>query len=225
MEITCTRCHQAVETDNLYCPACGLPQLMYSAENVPGQAPPERFSEPVRDASTVDWKRAMRPALALAIPAGVLFPVLYPIGPLALLVMAMVAYWVVALYVRSQRPAWITIGAGARIGLVTGLVSGWLTAATIGLSLFAMRVFMHQGKAFDDSWNENFVGKMTEQWTSMGVDAPSIALLRAWFLSPEGRSGTVLFGVVLLVFCLLLFAVGGGALGARSQAHARKPGV
>ena len=72
MEITCTRCHQAVDAENCYCPNCGLPQLQYEAENVPGQAPAERFMEPIRDAGTVDWKRAMRACLMLAIPAGLL---------------------------------------------------------------------------------------------------------------------------------------------------------
>jgi hypothetical protein len=126
MEITCTRCHQAVLADNCYCPTCGLPQLQYSAENVPGQAPPERWLEAqVQDASIVDWKRAMRPALALAVPAGMLCSLFSPVSIFGLLWMTVAAAWVVALYLRSQRPAWITIGAGARIGLVTGLLGAW----------------------------------------------------------------------------------------------------
>src|SRR5580658_6356990 len=129
MEITCTRCHQAVEADNCYCPTCGLPQLQYSAENVPGQAPQERWLEPVRDASTVDWKRALPRTLMLAVPAGILCPILYPMGFLGLFLMALAAYWAVVLYVRSERLAWITVGAGARIGLVTGLLTSWLAAA------------------------------------------------------------------------------------------------
>jgi hypothetical protein len=225
MEITCTRCHQAVLADNCYCPTCGLPQLQYSAENVPGQAPPERWSEPVRDASTVDWKRAMRPALALAIPAGILCPLLYPMGFLGLFLMAMAAYWAVVLYVRSQHPAWITVGAGARIGLVTGLVSSWLAFALVGCTLFAMRFILHQGKTLDDLWNDNVAKQFTQQWTSMGVDAASLTILKAWVLSPEGRAGSTLSGVVFLVSCLLVFAAGGGALGARFQAQVRRPGI
>jgi hypothetical protein len=129
----------------------------------------------------------------------------------------------VVLYVRSQRPAWITVGAGARIGLVTGLVSSWLGAALIGGSLFAMRVVFHNAKMIDDLWSDRIVGQMTEQWTSMGVDAPTIVAMRAWVLSPEGRAGFTLTAIVILVTLLVLFAVGGGALGARSQAGARRP--
>jgi hypothetical protein len=137
--------------------------------------------------------------------------------------MAMAAYWTVVLYVRSLHPAWITVGAGARIGLVTGLLSSWLGAALIGGTLFAARVFLHQGNAIDATWNERFVLPMTQQWTSMGVDAATLAALRGWVISPEGRAGLVLCAVLFLVVLLVLFAVGGGALGARLQARARRP--
>ena len=51
MEITCNRCHQAVQADNCYCPACGLPQLVYTAEARYRSTAGERWTEAVRDAS------------------------------------------------------------------------------------------------------------------------------------------------------------------------------
>jgi hypothetical protein len=225
MEITCTRCHQAVLADNCYCPTCGLPQLQYSAENVPGQAPPERWLEPVKDASIVDWKRAMRPALALAIPAGALCSLFSPVSIFGLLWMTIAAAWVVALYLRNQRPAWITIGAGARIGLVTGLLGAWTAAAASGLSLFVMRFFLHQGKTLDETWTTIISDQVARQWTSAGVDAQTISLYKGWLLSPEGRAGSMLSAICFLVAVLIFFAVGGGALGARLQARARRPQV
>ena len=225
MEITCTRCHQAVLADNCYCPTCGLPQLQYSAENVPGQAPPERWLEPVKDASVVDWKRAMRPALALAIPAGALCSLFSPVSIFGLLWMTIAAAWVVALYLRNQRPAWITIGAGARIGLVTGLLGAWTAAAASGLSLFVMRFFLRQGKTLDETWTTIISDQVARQWTSAGVDAQTISLYKGWLLSPEGRAGSMLSAICFLVAVLIFFAVGGGALGARLQARARRPQV
>ena len=225
MEITCTRCHQAVQADNLYCPACGLPQLLYSADNVPGQAPPERWTEPVRDAGSVDWKRAMRSVMALAIPAGLLCSLFSPVSIFGLLWMAVAAAWAVSLYLRSQRPAWITLGAGARIGLVTGLLGGWTAAAVSGITLFVMRFFLHQGKTLDDTWQTIISDQVAGQWTAAGVDAQTIALYKAWLLSPEGRAGSMLSAVLLLVTALIFFAVGGGALGARLQTRSRGPQV
>ena len=225
MEISCTRCHQAVLADNCYCPTCGLPQLQYSAENVPGQAPPERWLEPVQDASIVDWKRAMRPALALAIPAGALCSLFSPVSIFGLLWMTIAAAWVVALYLRNQRPAWITIGAGARIGLVTGLLGAWTAAAASGLSLFVMRFILHQGKTLDETWTNLISDQVARQWTSAGVDTQTISLYKSWLLSPEGRAGSMLSAICFLVAVLIFFAVGGGALGARLQARARRPQV
>jgi hypothetical protein len=223
MEITCTRCHQAVEADNCYCSACGLPQLLYSAENVPGQVAPEHFNEPIRDASTVDWKRAMRATLAVAVPAGLLCSLFSPVSIFGLLWMAIAAAWAVSLYLRSQRPAWITIGAGARIGLVTGLVGGWMAAAASGITLFVMRFILHEGKTIDDTWQTMITDQIAGQWTAAGIDAQTITVYKTWLLSSEGRAGSMLSAILLLVTGLIFFAVGGGAIGARLQARARRP--
>jgi hypothetical protein len=225
MEITCARCHQTVQAENCYCPICGLPQLVYTTEAVPGQAQPERWNEVARDASTVEWKPALRAALMLAVPAGLLCSLFSPVSIFGLLWMAAAASWAVVLYVRSQRPAWITTGAGARIGLVTGLLGGWMAAAATGTTLFVMRFFLHQGKGFDDIWQTLINDQVSRQWTAAGVDVHSIALYKALLLSPEGRAGSMLSFILFLVLALILFAVGGGALGARLLARTRRPEV
>jgi hypothetical protein len=167
----------------------------------------------------------MRAVLMLAIPAGLLCSMLSPVGIFGLVLMALAAYWAVVLYVRGQRPAWITVGAGARIGLVTGLVGSWTAAATTGVTLFAMRFFFGEGKVFDNFWLDFVNRQMTQQWASMGVDAATVVLLRTWLLSPEGRAGFMLSAILFLMAGLLFFAVGGGALGARLLARARRPEI
>lgn len=225
MEITCRRCHQTVQAESCYCPACGLPQFVYEADGVSDDTRPERWNEVVRDASSVDWKPALRAALLLAIPAGLLCSLLSPLGVLVLPLMAAAGAWVVVVYMRSQRPAWITIGAGARIGLVTGVLAGWTAAATTGVVLFAIRFIFHQGGAIDDFWQNRVIQQAVQQWTSLGIDSQTILSLKTWLLSPEGRAGWALSAVALLVSGLLLFAVAGGALGARWLAHTRRPEV
>jgi len=223
MEITCTRCHQALQSENCYCPVCGLPQLVYTADGLAGQIPPERWNDAVRDASSVEWNSALRTAFMLAIPAGLLCSLLSPVGIFGLLWMAAAAAWTVVLYVRSQRPAWITTGAGARIGLVTGVLGGWTAAGATGLSLFILRFFFHQGRFFDDFWL-NFVNvQLTQQWTTMGVDAATITQVKTWMLSPEGRAGWLLAAILFLMAGLIVFAAAGGAIGARMLARARRP--
>ncbi|HUV70847.1 MAG TPA: hypothetical protein VMW15_14385 [Terracidiphilus sp.] len=225
MEITCTRCHQTVQADNCYCPACGLPQLLYAADDASGPGQPERWHEAVRDAGSVDWKVALRAAVMLAIPAGLLSSMLSPIGILGMPLMAATAVWVVVLYFRSQRPAWITMGAGARIGLVTGVLGGWTAAASTAITLFAMRFWFHQGSFYDNLWQNLVNQQMSQQWTSMGVDAQTIAQMKTLLLPPEGRAAWLLAAMTLLAMALLVFAVAGGALGARLLARSRRPGV
>jgi len=221
MEITCNRCHNAVQPDDRYCPACGLPQLVYSAENGNGQETGERYNEPVRDAGTVAWKPAIRVIVMLAVPAGLLCSVYSPLNMFGLFWMAAAAAWAVLLYVRNQQAPWITLGAGARIGLVTGILGGWTAAASTGATLVAMRFFLHQSKSIDDYWGW-MNNELTRQLAS-GADPRSVAMVKGWVSSSEGRAGILLIGVLGLMAMLLFFSIAGGALGARLTVRARRP--
>lgn len=177
----------------------------------------------MRDASVVVWKPALRIVMMLAIPAGLLCSGLSPVGLLGLFWMAAAAAWAVLLYVRSQQASWVTLGAGARIGLVTGILGGWTAAATTGVTLVVMRFLLHKGSEIDDFWQGMVMDQFSRQWTSSGTDAHTVAMLQSWFLSPEGRAGFALGMVLFLGSALLLFAIAGGALGARLSARARRP--
>jgi len=225
MEMTCSRCHQTVQAETSFCPNCGLPQLFYSTEAAPDGGQQVRWVDAVRDAGSVAWRPALRSALTLAVPAGVLCAFLAPAGIFGLLLMGATGAWVVSLYMRSQRPAWISIGAGARIGLVTGILGSWTAAATTGISLYALRYWFHQGGVFDGFWNnlitQQVSQQLSEQWAAMGESAQNVSVLKAWMLSPEGRAAWVLCAMGFLTAVLLVCAVAGGALGARLHVHRR----
>jgi len=229
MEITCQRCHQTLHAENCYCPSCGLPQLVYTTDDTSGPAAPERWTGAVLDASMVNWKPAVRAALLLAVPAGLLTSGISPVGMLGLFWMAGAAAWAVNLYVRSQRPAWITMGAGARIGLVTGLLAGWMAFTVSGGALFVQRYVLHQTSQLDSEWKTrvDLSQQMTEQLASdMGVtDKAQEQAQKAWMMSPEGHAGIETFGFASSALFLLLFAAGGGALGARMLARSRRPEI
>ena len=237
MEVSCTRCHQTVVAENCYCSACGLPQLVYPEDISSGQAPPERWDGTGRDAGSVDWKPALRVALLLAVPAGLLSSGVSPLGALGMIWMAIAAAWAVALYMRSQRPSWITLGAGARIGLVTGLLAGWLAFGVSGGALFVQRYILHQSSQMDAQWkysadaSNQAALQMIQQWSSW-LDAEGMAKLQAnqagihaMMLTPEGQAGNVTLGIIFSSVFLLLFAAAGGALGARLSARAPRPEV
>jgi hypothetical protein len=222
MELTCSRCHQTVRQEDCFCPVCGLPQLVYTGESLAAQGQSDPWVGAARDASEIEWKPALRSALALAIPAGLFCSIPSAAGIFGLLLMTGTAICVVALYMRNQRPAWITIGAGARIGLVTGVVGSWTSATVTAVTLFAMRFWLHQGRVFDNFW-QNVTQQMTQQWATMGVDAQTMATLKGMLISPEGRAGWVLGAVAFAMAALLGCATAGGALSARLLAHTRKP--
>lgn len=225
MEMTCSRCHQTVEAGASFCPSCGLPQLVYSAESAVESSQPARWEEAVRDASAVAWRPALQAVFALGIPAGVLCSFLSPVGIFGLLLMGATSIWVVSFYMRRQRPAWITLGAGARIGLATGIVGSWTAAATTGITLFAMRYWFHAGHIFDNFWQGLVNQQLVQEWNSMGADAGTVATLKGMLLAPQGRAAWVVCALTFLTAILLAFATAGGALGARLQIKRRRPEV
>lgn len=229
MEITCNRCHQPVEAESCFCPACGLPQLVYTNDANQPQGPPEKWNAAARDASAVDWKPALRAAMLLAVPAGLLSSGVSPLGVLGLFWMLAAATWAVTIYVRGQRPAWITMGAGARIGLVTGLMAAALAFASSGGKLFVERMVLKQGSVIDMEWKTRVEAsnQLTQQLVAqMGVSDPGqLQAQKNFMLSPEGHAGIEAVGMVSNGIILLLFAVGGGAMGARLMARSRRPEV
>ncbi len=226
MEATCNRCHQSVPADSCFCPNCGLPQLVYSSDEASAPTAAERWTGAAHDAATVEWRPALRLAMLLAVPAGLLSFEESPAWPLSLLWMAAAATWTVTLYARRQRPGWVTTGAGARIGMVTGVIAGWFTFALSGIGLYTQRYLFHQGKSIDDTYNAG-VQWWSQTAQSFSADPQTTAQLKnqvAWWLTPEGRAGNALSSAIMAQAAFVLCAAAGGAIGARLIAR-RRPQV
>jgi len=218
MELTCSRCQQTIQSGDCFCPGCGLPQLVYSTEGAAAQTQPEPASGPPRDANQVQWKPALRSAIALAIPTGLFCSLLSPVSVFGPLLMAGAGGWAVMLYLRGQAVRRVRLGAGARIGLAAGVLGSWTSAAVTGVTLFAMRSWLHQGGAIDSFW-QTMTQQANQQWTTMGVDAQTMAIMNGLLHSPEGRAGWALGGIAFLMAALLVAAAAGGALSARFLAR------
>jgi len=180
----------------------------------------------------IAWSEAFKSALMLAVPAGVLCSGITQIGSsLGLLWMGGAAVWAVGLYFKRARPGWMTLGSGARIGLVTGLFASWLAFSLNGVSLWVTRFLMHQGSQMDSSWASEVQTslQLSQQMVAqMGMTsaqaAQSTQFSRAWMLSAEGRAGIVLSQFAAGAAFLILFATIGGAVGARLLAQPRRSG-
>lgn len=181
----------------------------------------------------VDWKPAVRAALTLAVPAGLLCSAVSPVGVFGLVWMGAAAAWAVVLYMRRQQSAWLTIGAGARIGLVTGLFAAWLAFSVGGSALFVQRFVLHRASQMDTDWKTRVTAsqEMAQEWTAgMGPTEASEAKavrnqVMSWMLSPWGQAGIEAFSIAFNSMFLLFFAVSGGALGARIMARRRRPEI
>jgi len=172
----------------------------------------------------------------LAIPAGLLSSAKSPLAFFGLFWMSAAAAWTVVLYVRSQGPTWITIGAGARIGLVTGLIGGWLAFGASGGALFSERFVLHQSTQIDADWKAQMtLNQQLSQQITSGMTPSDAAEAQAaktemdtfygFALSPEGHAGWEALSFASNSVFLLFFAMAGGALGARVSARSRRPEV
>jgi hypothetical protein len=122
---------------------------------------------------------------------------------------------------------------GARIGLVTGLVAGWLSFAVNGVALWVARFGLHQGGEMDSMWAsavEKGFERNQQMATQMGMTGAQAAqalqmsqFFRGAMLSVEGRAGFALGGLIMFAGLLLAFAVVGGAVGARILTQPRRP--
>jgi hypothetical protein len=221
-----------------------LPQLIYVEAEAPS-LPLGDGSDPDNGAGGADrglpglssgpgdiaWRPAFKAAAMLAIPAGVLCSGLIPLGQsLGLLWIVGAAVWAVGLYTKRARQGRISMGAGARIGLVTGLFASWLTISVNGIGLWVARFLMHQGGQMDSMWAaevQNSLLLSQQMVAQMGMTAAQAAqstqFSKAWMLSAEGRAGIALSTFVAGAAFLIFFATIGGALGARLLAQPRRP--
>jgi hypothetical protein len=237
LEDTCQRCHEALRGDDRYCPVCGLPQLTYLVAEMPQVAADEAgargnglgaFGGQGAFGATdgIEWRPALNAALTLGVPAGVLCFGVLPIGLLGMMV---ASAWAVSLYAKRTRPVDLTTGAGARIGLVTGLFASWLTVSLFGFGLWVSRFVLHQGGEWDSLWLgqvEKSNQEMLAQIGAANAQSTQVAgTLRTLMLSAEGRAGLPLSGLMLVALILVVLAVAGGALGAKLVATPRRPGA
>jgi hypothetical protein len=230
LEATCQRCNETLRATDRYCSVCGLPQLTYSAEDVaatPALADAVPGAEIAGPGTGVAWRPALQAALLLAIPAGVLCSGLSVIGPLLGLVwMSGAAAWAVVLYSRRANPGRISAGSGARIGLVTGLLAGWLTFGVNGVDVWTRRFLLHQGGQMDSDWLAT-VNQLGEVYKQLFAGAASVEIMQAMeaqrtmMLTPNGRAESVLVNFMIGTAFLVVFSVLGGAAGARWMTQPR----
>lgn len=167
--------------------------------------------------------------MLLAIPAGLMC--LAPGGSLLnVFWMTGAAIWAVSLYSKRTHAAWLSSAAGARIGLVTGLMGSWMAICVHAVGLWMVRFQFHQGGQIDSLWNTQIEDwlqleqRLLAQSGQSSADVTSyIHMLRGFISMPEVRAGAIMGGYALIAVFLVLMAMAGGALGAKFLTQPRRP--
>ncbi len=215
-----------------------MPQLLYvpaeAAVFAPGvESNPRELSYPgasiargLGSASEIAWRPALQAAIVLAIPASLLCT-----SMIGLVFIVAASAWAVHLYTRRIHSGGISTGAGARIGLVTGLLASWLFVGFQGVLLWLARFPFHQGSVIDSMWAAAVLNldQKQQETVQAGTATPASIetahQMRAFIVSSDGKAAMAMISLCLVVAVMIFLAAIGGALGARLSAQQRRPGT
>jgi len=210
MELVCHRCGTTLHSPELFCPHCGSPQLRFepSDEQVPYQNEPGEAG--LRLGQSILWRPAVKTALLIAVPVGLLSSLL----DFSILWVLAGGFGAVALYQRKT-PSILNARAGWRLGMLVGALAAFFSSIVDGLSMIFERYVLHHGTAID----QKLTG-LTQQMTDQMVHQnPEAAQQIPWFihfwLSPDGHAALVLFMSAFAAVIMIAFSTIGGAVGAR----------
>ena len=166
-----------------------------------------------QDGRSIDWRKAFRLALWIAIPVGILTipPLFFPLiiaGPIV----------VVSLYLRHRPGALLDGRSGFRIGALTGLLAAYISAFFLAGLRLLERYPLHQGDVLDRDYVQSMQQSTMAAQAMVQGTAASMEQMRAYLdfvLTPDGRAGMTLFGTVMTASGTVLLAGLGGMLGAR----------
>ena len=200
-----------------FCPHCGSPQLFLqeyeqqtsaSEGETTGALPPPRPRQ-------VEWKTAIRCALAVAAVAAVLSLVAARVGvvsPLSWLWTLSGSIIALGFYQRRRPQAWMDAGVGARIGLVTGLALVVGLACSAAVAGLVARYGLRNMAGFDGQLTAQ-LAQLHEQIQKSGAGSPELPEMLRFIATPEFRAGFMLTGISMAGGFLLLLSTLGGAVG------------
>ena len=243
MENTCHRCNGVLLEAQPYCPHCGAPQLTLNSYTQPLvnalETAESKAGGPAYSTGTsmtgVDWRAAVIAAAQVTGIAVVLMLVsnivpLSFVSSLAMMWMFAAAFFSVALYHRSAPLALLTTGTGAKIGSMVGLFLSLAITAITGASLFIGRYAMQRGDELTNTMkaamNQRYAD-MLQQYKAAGITDPQqLAMTKQmmdYVASPQGMATMMLTGlammtVAIIVFCVVMGAIGGKLLLRRQNA-------
>jgi hypothetical protein len=223
MNALCHRCGTSLSASDLFCPSCGAPQVKFDplpeGESGYAGASPMRPAVP---AQRVSWKEAVKAALIVAVPSGILSAIsvlswgccLWVVGGAAL---------AIGLYQKRDPGFQLDARSGFRIGALAGLVAAYTSVAVTALWRVFSRFVLHQGAEIDRAYEAAMRQVSASAIQSNPEAQAQLKTMLHLLMSPDGRAGLILWSSVLSAFGIVLFSALGGVLGVRLFAPRKRP--
>ncbi|GEM_PF-2252218 len=174
----------------------------------------------------MDWRSIVRISLIVAGVSGLLCVLSFVVPPLSLACF----FWVIScsmitirLYQRKVAIAPLNAGAGARIGVIVGLLTAFVTMTVNAATMVIQRYALHMGGTFDAQLTAS-IHQAMQRAAEGNPDAQVQGFIHFW-LSPEGRAGLVLATAAMLVAGIVVLSVVSGALAAKMFPARRRPAM
>ena len=239
----CSRCHGDLPTevtgDLLYCPHCGAPQVILSeelreqfeqqqlaAQNPEAAANPDSPSlEADSDPAAIAWAPALQlialggGIFALLLLVAVAFP---PLGLLALLWTLGAPIVLMGIYASRNPLSRITTRFGARFGMLTGLMIGFVWLVATMVNLLVLRFVFHHGGSIDQQLTSAMDQLKSPEFAKYFNSDPSVIQQAiSTYAIPEFRAGLVLVESIVLVLLYAFYSTLAGAFAGLLRSRAR----
>jgi hypothetical protein len=223
MNALCHRCGTSLSASDLFCPSCGAPQVKFDPqpESESGYASPSPIRPPL-PAQGVSWKDAVKAALIVAVPGGILSAIsvlswgccLWVVGGAAL---------AIGLYQKWAPGFQLDARSGLRIGALAGLVAAYTSVAATAIWRVFSRFVLHQGADIDRAYEAAMQQVSASAAQSNPEAQAQLKTILHLLMSPDGKAGLILWSSVLSAFGIVLFSALGGVLGVRLFAARKRP--
>lgn len=206
MEHPCYKCGAHVEDGTPFCARCNAPQIRVAgpAPLAPaGTAPEVAIEQYVSHAppvtSTFEWPQAL-PSTGIALLAAIVIIVISESTGLGMFAGGFLS---VVLYRRRRFAGQLTVGMGARLGALTGVLGFGVVAVTL-----ALWTTFRSSKAIHDALL-NYI----QQYAAHSAD-PRMPQVLELFNTPAGFTFIMILTLIMTLAAFLVFSSLGGALGA-----------
>lgn len=202
MEIQCYKCGAALDEGTPFCEHCRAPQIRVITATPEYSLPaPGQIYSPSLHSDRIDWPIGFR-AAAIAGSVGA-FLMLTPLGLLGL---GMVTSGLLATFIYRRRApeSVLSVGAGTRLGALSGLIGSAVFAVLSTLGILVS----HKG-----TWLRETMLESIQEAAARSSD-PQAQQAVEFFKTPQGFATSLIVASIFLFIAFLVLSAAGGAIGA-----------